>query len=95
MDSTQSGWQYIDVSNAVQAAASGNWDWLRLSLEPDNWSEDTIYVASAENVGSEPFVAIPEPATIGLAAIGVFTVYYRRRRARCRESYNSLVARQL
>jgi hypothetical protein len=81
VDPVQSGWQSIDVSSAVQDAANGNWDWLRLSFVPDNWSGDTIWLASSENVDHEPFIAvIPEPGTMGLAIMGVMALYFRRRR---------------
>ncbi|MFW6061262.1 MAG: PEP-CTERM sorting domain-containing protein [Planctomycetota bacterium] len=78
VDPAVAGWQSIDVSQAVQAAEDGNWPWLRLTLTPEQ-SGDQIYVASVENVGFEPFVAIPEPATTALVALSGLAMIRRRK----------------
>ncbi len=83
VDPMVTGWRSIDVSPALQAAADGDWAWLRLTLYPDDWysGDDEIYVASSENTGYEPSIQIaPEPTSAMLACAAAGLILTRRRR---------------
>ena len=73
---------YGDLA-ALTAAMGGAGDWRSGDFNFDGWVDHRDYLILKENLGLHlPGVSIPEPATLGLLALGALAMLRRRRPSR-------------
>lgn len=77
--SQMSGWQQFDVTAQIIDAVSKGYSYAGFAVYPDNYG-DRINVAASESGSLAPSITVvPEPATMGLLAMGAMALVRRKK----------------